>query len=284
MTKPLVTYYGGKQRISSQIVEVIKQIPHLVYTEPFAGGCAVLFKKGVPAVPNKSLYIEAINDKENLIYNLYKVARDNPEELKHKINNTLYSQEDYRKTKEICKKGSTDLIELAWATYFQLNTSMNGKMNAGFMATLKINYANTFANKKLRLNDALSRLEGVYIGSEDGIKFIKRWDSPQTLHYCDPPYPETRQGHYSGYSIKDLKDLIECLDSSKGSFILSNYETDLKIPDNWKKLTIQTSCSATNVMSIKRGKREEILWYCDKSMLADEITKAKMEKVQTYWE
>jgi DNA modification methylase len=35
--KPIISYYGGKQRIASRIVDVLRTIPHTVYVEPFAG-------------------------------------------------------------------------------------------------------------------------------------------------------------------------------------------------------------------------------------------------------
>jgi len=50
--KPLLSYYGGKQRIASRILAEIEQIPHTVYVEPFAGGATLLFAKPVRIVSN----------------------------------------------------------------------------------------------------------------------------------------------------------------------------------------------------------------------------------------
>lgn len=49
----MISYYGGKQRLASKIIQYIP--PHTVYVEPFCGGCAVMFKKGLPEIKNSEL-------------------------------------------------------------------------------------------------------------------------------------------------------------------------------------------------------------------------------------
>ena len=65
--KPLISYYGGKQRIASRILDYFP--PHTVYVEPIAGGAALLFAKSKPVVKDKSLYREVLNDKNDLLIN-----------------------------------------------------------------------------------------------------------------------------------------------------------------------------------------------------------------------
>jgi DNA adenine methylase len=87
--KPLISYYGGKQRIASKILPYFP--PHKVYVEPFAGGAALLFAKPVPQHDNKENCIEVINDKDELLINLYRVVRERPLEFSHYLELTPHS-------------------------------------------------------------------------------------------------------------------------------------------------------------------------------------------------
>lgn len=76
--KPLLSYYGGKQRLVSKILPYIEAIPHTLYAEPFCGGAALLFAKPKRIVTNTDFYREAINDINKLVTNFYRVAIKNP--------------------------------------------------------------------------------------------------------------------------------------------------------------------------------------------------------------
>ena len=68
---------------------IINHMPeHKTYLEPFFGSGAVFFNK-----PKSQ--IETINDLDSNIVNLFKVIRDNPEELTYKVNFTPLSREEY---------------------------------------------------------------------------------------------------------------------------------------------------------------------------------------------
>jgi DNA adenine methylase len=177
--KPLLSYYGGKQRLATRIVKLIESMPHTVYTEPFCGGSAVLFNRDKPIVTNNNSYREAINDKNDLISNFYRVAKLNAIELESLIDATLYSQSDYRKAIEICKGGAGAPIELAWAVFVNCNMSFVNKMDGGYATQVKSqNSAATWEFRKSRLSQQLDRIKDVHIGNEDAIRFIDRWDSP----------------------------------------------------------------------------------------------------------
>lgn len=49
-----MSYYGGKQRLASKIIELIPK--HVTYVEPFAGGAAIFFNK--PLVKRGNNYRE----------------------------------------------------------------------------------------------------------------------------------------------------------------------------------------------------------------------------------
>ena len=283
--KPLVSYYGGNQRIASRIVEVIDTIPHTVYVEPFCGGAAVLFAKPAKHVTNTDDYREVINDHDDRIITLYRVVRTQPDELNRLIQLTPYSQAEYRRTVEILKdpSGYSDL-DRAWAYYVNVQQSFSKKLLGGWgTGASSENKAATWANQQDRLPEIFARLREVHISSEDAIDCIQRWDSPHTLFYCDPPYPGAEQGHYSGYSSDDWKRLCDCLDSIQGSYILSNYQQPVEPQSAQRKIEIEAIASSSGAGKVGRRnkrhemptadelgdrRRTEILWVCDRSQNA----------------
>ncbi|MFM6224492.1 MAG: hypothetical protein ACKPDM_29750, partial [Dolichospermum sp.] len=101
----------------------------------------------------------------------------------------MYSQSDYRKAIKITKNpDSYDDLTKAWAFYVNINQGFVNKLNAGWATGVSSNnHSVTWHNKKLRLPEILDRIKNIYVSCEDAIKCIQRWDSPQTLFYCDPP-------------------------------------------------------------------------------------------------
>lgn len=264
--KPLISYYGGKQRIASKILPHFPR--HTVYVEPFAGGAALLFAKPKPLVTNSDHYREVLNDTNDLLINLYRVAIKQRQELETEIMATLYSQSDYLRSKEIIKNLSKyDNLTKAWAVYVNINQSFSNQLNNGWSTGLySRNHSESWRNKQLRLPEILNRIKDVYISCEDAIKCIERWDSPQTLFYCDPPYPETNQGHYSGYTLEDFKNLCDVLDNIKSSYVLSNYPQSIKPKSAQKRVEIDAVMSASKTTKKRENnKRIEVLWICDRS-------------------
>lgn len=283
MTKvrPLISYYGGKQRIASKIVPYLQAIPHTVRAIPFAGGLGVFYSWPRPTVSNDHHYREAINDKSELLINLYRVARKYPDEFERLINLTPYSQAEHRESWAICKnpEGYSDL-EKAWAYFININCSFSNRLNSGWKASVfGHNEAATWQLKTQNLPQALQRLTGVYIACEDALDFIERWDSPQTLFYLDPPYPKANQGHYKGYSLDDWADLCALLDEIEGSYVLSNYPQEIE-PKADRKVEINAVMSASGQGTAGRNRnktraatkeelgdraRTEVLWIRDRS-------------------
>lgn len=280
--KPLISYYGGKQRIASRIVQHLQAIPHTVYAEPFAGGLAVLFTKPVPAVGNNNYYREAINDSLEMLINLYRVAREQPEEFERIITLTPYSRSEYARAIAICRDPeSHNPMDKAWAYYVNIQQSFSHKLNAGWRtAVCTRNEAATWHEKRQRIPQCLERLQKVHIDCCDALEFIDRWDSPQTLFYCDPPYPNTEQGHYDGYTMADWESLCSKLDSIQGSYVLSNYPQPIEPQFTQQRIELSATCSASGQGKIGKGRdkskaataealgdraRTEVLWVCDRS-------------------
>jgi DNA adenine methylase len=245
-------------------------IPHTVYVEPFFGGGAVLYAKGRIDRGNSHYYREAINDLNKQLITFWRVAREQPDELARWIELTPYSQEEYREAQKIYNNPSeySDL-KVAWATYIQCNMSFGNKIEAGWATQLITrNSAATWANRADRLPECFERLREVHIGCEDALSFIKRWDCPHGLIYADPPYPDTNQGHYGGYTLDDYQALCDTLDACQSSYVLSNYHQDIAPKSAQKCIEIEAVMSAANGRNGRTKdniKRTEKLWICDRS-------------------
>ena len=268
--KPIISYYGGKQRIASRIVKLLPK--HTVYCEPFCGGGAVFWAKPWPKVTNTSHYREILNDKDERIINFYRCLQ-NPEtrmELIERLELTLYSEAEYWKAKDI------DIgthVDRAWAYYVNIMQSFSNKLNGGWgRDVFTNNSAATWMNKVHNLRQYLQRMAAIYISCQDALTCIQQWDAPQTCFYCDPPYPGTDQGHYKGYSTADFQNLVDCLNNIKGSFVLSCYDFDgMKIPTRWERFEIETYCSASGKGKIKADR--------SRKATADELGNRKRTEV-----
>lgn len=243
-----ITYYGGKQRLADRIIA--KFPDHKIYCEPYFGGGAVFFKK------NKS-FLEVINDNNDFLINFYNVTQNNYDELKKIIDSSLHSESLYKYAKDIYnKKIDGNDIEKAWAFWFITNLSFNGSMHGSW----KWSNGKTGShegiyidNKKNNFSIAVNeRLKNVQISCRDALTVIMNRDTEDTLFYLDPPYPDTYQQHYRGFTHKDLYELLHVLTTIKGKFILSNYWSQtLKyfiIKNNWnfEKILTSTSCQNLN--------------------------------------
>lgn len=262
--KTPITYYGGKQSMADMIISMFPG--HKIYCEPFFGGGAVFFRK------SKS-YLEVINDIDERLINFYQVTQNNFEQLKKLIDQTLNSESQYLHAKDIWNdRVPAGEVEKAWAIWTITNSSFAGSMKGGWKWSNGTSGSHTgvFLNNKRtsfsgRIHD---RLKTVQISCRDALKVIPERDTPDTLFYLDPPYPGSYQGHYTGYSHKDLFELLQLLSTIQGKFILSNYWCQtLKYHIyrhgwNFKELEVTIKTSNIGVTDPEKSRnRTEILVY-----------------------
>jgi len=298
MTKPLISYYGGKQRLAPKIVPILQGISHTVRSIPFAGGLGVESAWPRPHVSNNHHYRVAINDKDELLINLYRYARDEPDEFHRMISLTPYSQAEHREAVAICRNsdGHSNKTK-ARAYYVAVQMSFANEVGCGWrVSVMGPNQAATWTNQTQRISGILQRFQDVHIGCEDALDFIKRWDSPQTLHYLDPPYPGANQGHYDGYTLDDWRALCELLDTIEGSYVLSNYPQEIEPASAQERIEVNVTSSASGKGKVGKNRdksraataeelgdraRTEVLWVCDRSSnMRDELHRVVAQQRQ----
>lgn len=248
MTSPptaAFSYYGGKQRMARHIVALFP--PHTVYVETHAGGLAVLFVKGQPRTSNGHDYREVINDTDSRIVNFYRCLQDSvtAAELQERLKWTPYSREEHATAKALLQSGTGTSVEQAWAWYVKIQQSFGNILHGGWRTSVvSRNQADTWYNAKQKFPLVCERLAHVHIEHLDQVAVIKKWDSPQTLFYCDPPYVGANQGHYAGYTQADFDALLAALDASSSSFVLSCYDNPaLAQYSAWERFTFSAHSS-----------------------------------------
>lgn len=292
MTKPPFSYYGGKQRLAARICSLLP--PHTVYVEPFCGSAAVYFKKGLPVIGNSNYYREMLNDTNQQIVNFFRVMQS-PEEraaLIDRLEWTIYSQDEYKLAKS--SGDPLDMVDLAWRWFCNVNWSFSTKAGAGFgTSTSGRESATTHYNSVQRLKEYRDCFKCTTVMNEPALKVIERFDSPQTCFYVDPPYPDTNQGHYGGFTQADFEQLIDRLKQCHGAVVLSCYNNPA-VPSDWAKHEFHAVASSAGITGKNRGiseatnrdkdKRIECVWVKPASSLMREnlqpIAKRNWEQLQ----
>lgn len=256
MPKTPITYYGGKLNMLKEILPLIPK--HKIYTEAFFGGGAVFFAK-------EPVESETINDTFNLAIVFYEQVKTNFEKLKQKVESTLFARESYVHAKGICKNANIyDKVHQAWA--FHIGTNMGFSCQIGSWGYDKYGKrVKAFLNKKIAFNHEIAnRLERTQIENNDALQVIKSRDTVESFHYVDPPYIDSNQGHYGGYTKTHYRDLLETLSNVQGKFLLSSYPSKLLTKytkkHGWYTKTFDKPLSARkSVKGKSRGRKTEVL-------------------------
>ena len=256
MPKTPISYYGGKINMISIILPLIPK--HRVYTEAFFGGGAIFFAK-------EKSEAETINDINNMVVNFYEVVQTDFENLKAKVEATLFSRASYSVAWSIYRMPHLfNKLQQAWAFYIATNMGFSCKIGSwGYDKYSK--RVKAFRKKKLIFNTSIvERLERVQVECNDACTVIESRDTVDTFHYVDPPYYNSNMGHYSDYSKDDYIRLLDTLSNIKGKFLLSSYPSDVLneyIKKNtWYTKTVTKPLSASKGMAgTKRKMKIEVL-------------------------
>lgn len=269
-SRPMVRWHGGKWKLAPWIVS---QFPdHRCYVEPFGGGGSVLLHK-----PRS--YVEVYNDLDGEIVNLFAVMRDHGEDLTRAIGLTPFARGEF----DLSYEPSADPVERARRLLvrsfmgFGSNVSKpvrrrhaNGeraKMRTGFRATSNrsgTTPAHDWQNYPDAMPALVARLRGVVIENRDALSVMTRFDGADTVHYVDPPYPQSTRDPYDDYAHEmtdaDHHALLAFLPSLEGSVFLSGYANPLydAALSGWKRLERATYADGARP-------RVEVLWIkCDR--------------------
>lgn len=181
--KAVVKYPGSKWSLAQWIISHFPA--HHSYLEPFFGSGAVLFTK------HRS-NIETVNDLDGNVVNLFQWIKNDPEKLAHEIYYTPYARQVYE---DAFSSVPEDSLGKAVNFYIRLNMGRGFRTNGE-----KVGWKNDVQGRERayasrdwchlpeKIMQAAKRLRGVQIDNRPALELIPRFNYPNVLIYCDPPY------------------------------------------------------------------------------------------------
>ncbi len=257
--RPPVKWHGGKHYLAQRIIELLP--PHHTYVEPFGGAASVLLNKPPAAV-------EIYNDLDERITRLFRVIRNRGDEFQRRLALTPYSEAEFRDA----ANPADDEVEQACRDFVRWRQSIGGRGDS-FSYTLhrvRRGMADVVSGYLSAIDDQLplvvERFRPVQIMCRPAINVIQKWDSPETLFYCDPPYlHETRaSGSRDVYGVEmdeaDHRELAKVLLACQGKIVLSGYPSKLyrELYASWKTVEIDIANHAAGGRS--KARKQEMLW------------------------
>ncbi len=253
-------WYGGKFNHLNWLLPLLPQTQH--YCEPFGGSAAVLINREPSPV-------ETYNDVDREVVNFFRVLREHKDELIEAIGLTPFSREEFELALSE-PDGNISDVERARRFFVrarQVRTGLAQTASAGRWAHCLLTSRAGMAGAVSRwlgsvedLAEIAQRLLRVQIEHAPAIEVIKRYDSEETLFYCDPPYPHDSRTDSNAYAYEmtdnDHRELAEVLHHVKGKVALSSYHGDLmdELYSSWNFI----EAPVKQIHSSKAPRREAI--------------------------
>lgn len=249
--RPVLKYYGGKWRQVPKLLALLP--PHARYLEPYGGAGSVILRKNPSAC-------DVYNDINGDVVNLFRVLRDPVDgpRLLRSLELTPYARAEY----DLSHEPTDDPVEWARRVLVRSTMGMHGYMpnrQAGWRVTALKDAPAEFAGKSEALDWVIQRMKGIYIENMDAIECIRKYDGPDCVIYCDPPYvhgTRTVTDSYDGeMTDADHVALAGVLRTCKGRPLISGYESDLYegLYWDWDKYYLRGVDSA-------RNQTQEVVW------------------------
>lgn len=232
MSRPALRYHGGKWRLAPWIIRHLP--PHRVYVEPFGGAASVLLRK-------PRAYSEVYNDQWGRVVDVFSVLR-NPEqaaELRRRLTLTPFARDEFEAANEDAHSAEDDIIERVRLTVIRSfmghgSESTRADSSTGFRSNSNRSHttpAHDWANWPRIVPAFVERLRGVVIENQDAATVMRRHDGPETLHYCDPPYPHSTRTLRHAYAYEmsddDHRDLAAVVHDLTGMVVVSGYDCEM---------------------------------------------------------
>lgn len=261
-------YYGGKGKQRFWLGPLLPVCDY--YIEPFCGAATMMFYR-------QPSHVDVINDIDGDVVNFFRMLRDNSTELINKLRLTPYAKDELW-----AAEGATSYpVERARRFYVRCKLAMQAnphlvpqqwkystKKNTD--ARTKKSLARTYCHLQTNLNKSVeylpkivNRLKCVQIDNRPAVDVIKRYDSKDSLIYCDPPYmPTTCDTRHFGkheMSVEDHEQLCKVLLACVGKVAISGHRCEL-YDDMFRDWQLHTKSAHVFVSQKPDNRRTDCLW------------------------
>lgn len=287
-------WYGGKYSHLDWLLPLLPKAQH--FCEPFGGSAAVLINREPSPV-------ETYNDLDSELVNFFRVLREQKDALIEQIGLTPFSREELERAAVEPTEGLTEL-ERARRFYVrarQVRTGLAQTASVGRWAHCLLTSRAGMAGAVSRwlgavedLNLIAQRLLRVQIEHAPALEVIRRYDSPQTLFYCDPPYPHDSRGDSKAYAHEMTDDqhreLAMVLQHIQGKVALSSYRCALndelyggwRIIEGPEKLVHSVKEMRQEVLYVNYEAEEQPNWQQEADVPAKSTAKRRKQPSQEY--
>jgi DNA adenine methylase len=258
--RPPVKWPGGKRYLAKRIIGHFPE--HRVYLEAFGGGASVLLNK-------KPAEVEVYNDLDQRVTRLFRVLRDQGDKFLAKVRFIPYSQVEFE-TAAVYPTGATD-IDMAICDFVRWRQSFGGKGESWSYTTSRARGGmagdvNGWWTAIEGLPQVIDRIRRVQILCQPAFDAIPRFDHPEGLIYCDPPYvhstreENSRAVYHAEMSDDDHRRLAALLKRCKAKVVLSGYPSPLydKLYEGWRVVTFDIANHAAG--GREKAREVECLW------------------------
>ncbi len=262
VTSPALRYHGAKFRLAPWVLQHFPE--HRCYVEPFGGAAGVLLQK-------TRAYAEVYNDLDDDIANFFRVLRDpgQSERLIQLLQLTPYARAEF----DLSYQDSDEPVERARRTAVRACMGYGSAGATKGVTGFRIDTARQYGTAQGlwsrypgQLPAVVERLQGVLIENRPAIDVMQQHDTPDTLHFVDPPYVlgtrslrNVAQGCYR-HEMTDEQhlELLAVLRSLQGMVVLSGYPSELYERElaDWQIHTTGARISAGRGTAVKT----EVLW------------------------
>jgi len=258
--RPPFSWFGSKSR-HLRFLAPLLPTDCKSYLEPFGGSASVLLSRA--PVP-----IETYNDLNGELVNFFKVLRDDFQEFERSVNLTPFSRREFTESLDIPERA--DRIERARLFFLRASCAYAGRSGTAhcYFTTSNSVLRRGIPDRVSRylaaienLPEVATRLITVQIENIDAIECIRKYDTPDTLIYCDPPYLFDVRKSVKDYDVEIDKiyhrNLAAILNNAQARVAVSGYASPL-----YDQLYSGWICHVAPVNRVceNHAERQEVLW------------------------